>query len=244
MKRLKLFLSLALSLLLLALPISALASGEEGIEVYDRAGLLTPEQEALLSGFRDPHGTRLCLVTGSSQFSSSEIKRICDIGRRDSAIVLAIDRAYPGATYYYEMFTYGHADKLLSQDACDAILDSEAVYYAIKNGKLFDGAAVFFSRSSEALSAVWREPTPLWQSTLITALVVGALAGGGTALGIYLYYRKKRRGVSYPLDRYAKLQLTEANDFFVGKSVTRVRVQSSSGSSGGRGSGGGSRGRR
>ena len=74
-------------------------------------------------------------------------------------------------------------------------------------------------------------------------VVVGLLAGGGAVLGVFLYYRKKQHGESYPLDRYAKLQLTEAEDRFVGSFVTRTRVQSSS-SGGGGGSHGGHRGGR
>ena len=64
---------------------------------------------------------------------------------------------------------------------------------------------------------------------------------------LFLSYRKKRHGESYPLSRYANLQLTESVDHFVGSFVTRVRIQSNSGSSGGGGGGGfsgGSRGRR
>ena len=75
---------------------------------------------------------------------------------------------------------------------------------------------------------------------ILIAVVAGLLAAGGSVLGVVLFYLKKQHGVSYPLDRYAKLHLTHREDRFVGSHVTRVRVQSSNGSGGSRG--GGSRG--
>ena len=79
---------------------------------------------------------------------------------------------------------------------------------------------------------------------VILGVVLGALAGGGAVLGVFLYYRKKQHGDSYPLDRYAKLHLTDAQDRFVGSYITRTRVQSNSGGGGGGGSRGGHRGGR
>ena len=63
-------------------------------------------------------------------------------------------------------------------------------------------------------------------SNILFCVLSGVLAGGFTALGVALSYRRKKRGSSYPLDRYAKLNLTLREDRFVGSFVTRTRIQS------------------
>ena len=64
-------------------------------------------------------------------------------------------------------------------------------------------------------------------SIVLISVSVGAMVGGGTVIGVWLCYRRKKRGESYPLSRYADLYLTESHDRFVGSFVTRVRVQNS-----------------
>ena len=63
---------------------------------------------------------------------------------------------------------------------------------------------------------------------VLAGLIGGALIGGITVLCVFLFYRKKRHGASYPLDRYASMDLTDSEDRFVGSYDTRVRIQNNS----------------
>ena len=71
-----------------------------------------------------------------------------------------------------------------------------------------------------------------------------AFAVRGAVIAVY---RKKKASVDYPLDRYARLELTHESDAFVREYTTRTYSPRSSGSSGGgsrHGGGGGHRGGR
>ena len=237
-----------LTLLLLALFVVPALASSGGVTVLDRADLLTSGEEAGLRAYADTlHGTKFYLVTSSSRMSSSSVRSLCGLADGTSAIVLVVDHAVGGA-YYYEMFAYGHADDVISRRASDAILDDSALYSAIKGGRIFDGAARFFTLTASRIDKDWFKPGERFGGigvTIAVGIIVALLAGGGTALGVFLVYRRKLHGTVYPLDRYASLQLTYRDDRFVGSSVTRVRIQRASSGGGGKSrSGGGSRGRR
>ncbi len=219
--------------------------------VYDDAGFLTDAEITELSAVCDcaKGGVQFYVVTSSSQLSSHAVERRCGIDANKDAVVLVIDKT--NGIHYYEMFTYNRADGMLSDSEVDEILDDPSVYTNIKTGKLAAGAKAFLSLCHTRVGAALeeerareaREPMMI----VVTAIVVAVLAGGGSVLGVFLYYRRKLHGEIYPLDRYARLHLTECQDRFVGSYVTRVRVQSSSSGGGGGGRGGasgGSRGRR
>ncbi|MBQ8356943.1 MAG: hypothetical protein IJX39_03945 [Clostridia bacterium] len=219
--------------------------------VYDQADLIPLRHELQMKQPYDcdvPNGVNFYVVTASNRMTSREVVNLCHIGNDENAVVLVIDRQ--NDTYYYEMFTYNWADDALSDSEVDDILDDPEVYEYIKGGYLYAGWERFCTLVESELQAqaqLEREREarkPLM--SVIVGLVVAVLAGGGTALGVFLYYRRKQHGETYPLDRYARMHLTESHDRFVGSFVTRVRVQSNNGGSGGggRGPSGGSRGRR
>jgi uncharacterized membrane protein YgcG len=216
------------------------------VTVYDSAGFFTAEEEIRLESMRgeDTHGVSFYLVTATVQMSASRVHSVCAIGEK-SAVVLVIDST--GTTYYYEMFTFNGADDLFSDRDVDDILDADSVYRNIKRGDLYEGCESFFGLCQQVIAKeIARQNAFPWPA-LIAGVIGGVLIGGITVLCVFLFYRKKRHGVSYPLDRYATLNLTEHRDLFVGSYVTRVRVQSNSSggsSSGGGGFSGGSRGRR
>ena len=246
MKKIITILSIFLLLVLSLVPVSAATAG--GVTVIDAADMLSQsEEEALSQSYGESkHGTSLYLLTSSRQLSVSEVRSLCSIERGESAAALVVD--FSGATYYYEMFTFGHVDGVLSDRACNAILDDSSLYSAIKGGRIYDGAARFFTLTAARIERDWYNPGERFGGvgvSIAVGIVIALLAGGGAAFGVYLYYRKKRHGESYPLDRYASLNLTYHEDRFVGSSVSRVRIQSRS-SGGGRSGGGGgrSRGRR
>ena len=177
--------------------------------------------------------------------SAATVARTLGFAENNAAVVLLVRQI--GTGYFYDMYTYGAANDIFSDAVVDRILDNADVYSKLKSGDISGGAFDFFNLCTEQiLQAAEKEAAreaakPL--RMLRFSLIVGVLAGGFTALGITLCYRRKKRGSSYPLDRYAKLNLTLREDRFVGSFVTRTRIQSSNGS-GGRGGGGSHRGGR
>ena len=246
MKKTLFFCFAMLLCIVLILPLAAEAAVVPmEITVQDKADLLTLEEEQAIADLqgRSPRDVRLFLVTATRQLTEREVAALCGADQGEHAAVLVIDRNASGV-YYYEMFLFNRADKMMTISESNAILDDPQVYGDLKNGRLAEGATRFFSLVSDEIDE-WYRQRPLWITGV--GIGVGLLIGGITVLCVFLGYRKKRHGESYPLSRYANLQLTESVDHFVGSFVTRVRIQSNSGSSGGGGGGGfsgGSRGRR
>lgn len=173
--------------------------------------------------------------------SASSVASALGFHIQQDAVVLLVRQV--GSIYYYDMYTYGAAEEIFTDSAVDRILDDPDVYDKLKSGDISGGSLDFFNLCTEQILYVEertaaRNAARPWR-ILCISLIIGVLTGGFTALGIVLHYHRKKRGSSYPLDRYAKLHLTLREDRFVGSYVTRTRIQSSS-SGGGRSGGGGS----
>ena len=165
--------------------------------------------------------------------------------RGEDAVLLVVTYEMFNGNYYYNMYTYGEANYAISQKEVDYILDSRGVYNNIKSGYVAEGAEAFFEGSARAcvgrVGVSWG--VIIGVSALI-AVVIALIVCGGVAAA----YKRKRASVDYPLDRYAKLELTQRSDAFVREYVTRTYSPRSGGggsSGGGRhGGGGGHRGGR
>ena len=238
---------------LLALSVSAFQ-----VDVKDEAGLLSAVEETTLYFHYDSEtdlklsNTHFGVLTVLSRYSddypsNASVKSKFNLTDSDSALILVL-RSY-GSSYYYDIYLYGEVDTIFSDADVDRVLDDTNVYNNLKKGYFDAGINSFFSLSAnvmirhyEAVAArKARAPMVAAMMGLITALLVG----GGSMLGVFLYYRRKCHGTTYPLDRYAHLQLTHREDRFVGSFVTRTRIPKNNGSrSGGRSGGGGRRGGR
>lgn len=225
------------------------------VEVLDLLGLLSEEEEKRLSSSarKDTHGISFYLITMQTAYADDyltdgEIYTMLDLPewylQKTHAVVLVVRMTGANNKFYYDMYTYGDAVDVFSDYDVNRILDEDTVYDSLKAGNVKNGAAAFFELCADeidghykALAAKERRK-PL--VVVLIAVSAGLVAAGGSVLGVVLYYRKKQHGITYPLDRYAKLNLTHREDRFVGSYVTRVRIQSSSSNGGSRG--GGSRG--
>lgn len=158
----------------------------------------------------------------------------------DSLALLVIQYDTWSDTYYYYLDTYGEAEHDITDTEVNRILDNSDVHDNIKSGNLKEGILAFADLSATAVSGHLRQS---FVKVLTVSLVIAAAVAVAVALSIYFSYKKKLHSESYPLERYASLNLQIAKDNFVTKFVTRVRIQSSSGSrsGGGRSGGGGSR---
>ena len=65
---------------------------------------------------------------------------------------------------------------------------------------------------------------------ILISLVVGIVVAGIVCFAIVKRYKKALQSPIYPLEHYASLDLTHRRDNFIGKTVSRVRVSSSSSS--------------
>lgn len=250
----------ALSLLLALacfLPICATQAAPTEGAVIDLLDLLSPTEEKSIFPKTPLHGVKFYLITMQTAYpddrpTDHEICITCGIENTydiEPAVVLVVRKAGAGDAFYYDMYTYGDAYDIFSNQEIDRVLDADAVYNNLKAGNVNDGAAAFFSLCAAEIDehygrlAAKERRKPL--TVVLIAVGVGTLTAGGSILAVVLSYRKKRHGESYPLDRYARLNLTHREDRFVGSFVTRVRVRTNSSSHGGsRGGGGGFRGGR
>ena len=246
--------SLLLAVLCLSLCLALTASAEaEAGRVYDPAHLLSETEEsqlaALLGELSAESGVELYLATYRSKGSYDDFygddycTRVQNI-RGTDAVLLVVTYEYPIDTYYYNMYTYGDANYAISQKEVNYILDTYDVYDNLKGGHVYEGAVAFFEMSAKAFTG--RVGAPMAVIVVISAVISFIIAAAVRA-GIVASYKKKKASVDYPLDRFAKLELTHESDRFVREYTTRTySPRSSGGSSGGgrHGGGGGHRGGR
>ena len=234
----------ALVLLLLAACVLPAFATAPTVKVVDNAGYLTDEEETQLTGALSGKtgDVTYCIVTVTSRTnpSDSTMFNLCDCSKEDAVIALCI--YHDGSEYRYYLYTFGPADKAISDSAVDRILDDNGVYSNIKAGRMAAGCRAFLTAADSewqaAAAKAERKQATRVPRAIGVGLAVGFVVGGGAALAVFLLYKRKQHGEIYPLDRYAKLNLTLCQDRFIGSYVTRVRVSNSS-SSGSRSGGGG-----
>lgn len=241
MKKLYFFLLLLLMLAMLVLPASAHTA-----TVSDNGDLLSDTDEELLGRACKctDYNVDFYIVTrdkAATPLTDSAARKACGIADGDSAIVLLLRRH--GGTYYYDMYTFGEAYDIFADSDVDAVLDDPKVYDNLKSGNLGAGCEAFTLHCQSILNEHYYKEAERERRAPLTAVlfgvIIGALSAGVTVLCVFLSYRRKTRGETYPLDRYARLYLTESRDIFAGSFVTRVRIQSNNSSGGGRSGGGG-----
>lgn len=244
-----------LVLTLLALPTAAASDYvPTSHRVYDPAGLFDPAEQATLAEhlntLSDTSGAQLYLATyrasgWSDDFIGDEYCATVRRLDRENAVLLIITFDTRDGLYYYDMYTYGRADSAISSKEVDYILDRDEVYDNLKGGRLLDGATAFFDLSVKAYEG---RVGVSYAVIIPVAAVLGVLIGVLVAWGVASSYSRRHPTVDYPLDRYARLELTAESDTFAGKAITRTYVPRSNGGGGGGGSrhggGGGHRGGR
>ena len=249
MKRIFACMMLAVLLLgVLTLGVSAEQYPDYLVSVTDKDNLLSTEDErrineALLAA-TEAAGIPVCAYVFSSdvgyygrvEYFGDDFLSEHGLSRQDELILLVV--AVTHYEVYYDLYLYGDAWDRINQKERDYILDDSRVYNNLKNARIADGLCAYASVSAEAY--VGRLGVS-WQLILIVALIAGAIAGGVSVSSIAASYKKKNPSQSYPLDRFAKLELTRERDHEIGKFVTTTIISSGSrgGHGGGRGGGGG-----
>ena len=249
MKKIKLYSAIAAVLLLiltLALPVGATAASAPEKVVYDRADILSEEQEAEITTYIQQAWQEAdCAFYLATHLLFDKVKPYTgedfleDMGLPYNPDLVLLVITMEDATYFYDIYRFGDAETKIPQKECDIILDNADVYDNLKAGHPTKGCEAFFSLSAQAYNQ--RMGVSYGIIGLISfaiALVIGLIS----CAGVKAAYSMKHRSVDYPLDRFAKLKLTEQSDVFTGSFVTKRVIQSSSSGGGGGSSHGGGRG--
>ena len=169
--------------------------------------------------------------------------RVKDL-RGEDAVLLVVTYEMFNGNYYYNMYTYGEANYAINQKEVNYILDDYDVYDNLKGGRVHDGCEAFFTLSAQAYTG---RVGMAWGVIIFLAAAISIGIAFAVRGAVVAAYRKKKATVDYPLDRYARLELTHESDSFVREYTTRsYSPRSSSGGGGGsrHGGGGGHRGGR
>lgn len=213
----------------------------ENIEKTARSARETCDCDFYIATYRTPQNT----VSYGYQFQYTGEAFLSDYGLSARSNIVLLILTLDNGTYYYDMYTYGDAYSRIGQKEVDYILDDDSVFDNIKAGHLEDGACAFLQLSAKAYRG--RVGVSYWVIVPVT-FIISALIGIGVCAGVKVKYSMKMKSVDYPLNRFAKLELTEQNDVFKGSFVTKRIIESNPGGGGGGGSshggGGGHRGGR
>ena len=219
--------------------------------MFDHAGLLTADSIAVISQavydaaeqsqcafyvatYRTP--SNVISVNYEFMYTGEDFLAEQGLSMQDDIVLLVI--TLDDGAYYYDMYYYGDAPSRIPSKEVNYILDHDTVYDSLKSGELEAGSCAFLSLAAKAYCG------RVGASYVVIAIVsfgIALLIGIGACAGVKTAYSMKKRSVDYPLNRFAKMELKEQNDIFVGSFVTKRVIQSSSGG-GGRSSHGGGRG--
>lgn len=239
------FVLISLTILMAVFPVSALASKNEdpGSRIYDRDNCLpygdSDRIYEYICNAENAMGAVFLIAVFDAKYGIPDEYTILDyfgFTTDDNLVLLVIEYDADGVNCY-EMFTYGRPHRLISGSAVDRILDNGDVYHNIKGNDLTAGAIAF-------IQATAYEMQDSEKSIDLVKVVISIAAGIIAVVVVIVIYKTKLKSPVYPLSEFTELKLTERQDYFVGKTVSRVKIESSSGSSSGGSSGGGSRGRR
>ena len=208
--------------------------------VYDRAEVFTKSEiaeiEAAARRFYAKSYASVYVVTDNSRYANTYDGDdfMTEYGISGDGIILVIT---DNANRNYNIYPYGKCYSKISDGEYNDILDTSSVYNNIKAGYYKAGAI-----SCIELCEIACRPNVMGY---VVGAVIVVLAITGIFIGCTVYsYKKKMRSEKYPLDRYARLDLTVRRDDFITKFVTvQVIKSSSSGGSRGGSRGGGRSGR-
>ena len=251
-------------MILTVLPVCAQEQEQEPSYAYtkviDKHDQLSDDEELLINAAlekaSEAAGIPICAYVfipeytyyGYEKYVGDDFLAEYGLSRNEPLVLLVVTMATTTENYY-NIYTYGDAYTRINDKEIDYILDDSTVYYNIKDareGDLAKGICEYAELSAQAYTG---RLGVSWKLILIIALVVGAIAGYISVKSIAASYKKKNPSQSYPLDRFAKLELTRERDREIGKFVTTTIISSGSrpghGGGGGRtGGGGGHRGGR
>ena len=231
--------------LVMVLVLSFVASAaKQEVVLYDRAGLISSQEDDKIrkggnDAMEDMDGIAINIIITPDFYSnySSAMQDTYTLTQDQDMILLVVYYSAYRNYYEYEVVTFGEARKAISSTRQEDI--SDAIYSYVKGGQLSDACNLFIERAHEEYLAQKKTRTPRIIGISLICGVAGAMIA---TLAVVISYRKKRRSPSYPLKEFSQLTLITCDDVCTGRTVTKVKLPTSSGGS--RGGGGRSSGRR
>ena len=219
-----------ISLLTAVIPTHAVSYGA----LIDDAQLFSSQEEQeIQNAIMSVSGVRMYIITTRDSFFNEN--KLLSLIERDNSIVLTINMN----TRHYDIHTYGQANANLFDSE---IRKLESAVESKLSSDNYKGAVLSFIEKADIAYNGELKTEPiiviLWSLgiSVVIAIIVCAI--------VIAKYKMKMRPTNYPLDKYAKMQLNQKEDVFLGKVVTTRRIQTSTSSGGGgrSSSGGGHRG--
>ncbi len=224
--------------------------------LYDDADLFTDDEETLICDIAEKvyDESGLLTVVLTDYGVGDVLNNLYSYaGSATDMVMLTVDMSAREFEIYQYNSEEGESAFRISYYESENILDS--IFGDMADGEYADAALLFIEMAESAYinsenfvsgdydgyEYVEYDDEDLWIGSLVMSLGVGVLVGGLSVLFVWLSYKKKVHGSTYPLSQYSKLNLTDSKDNFVTKNVVVTRIPDPPSSSGG-GGGGGSRG--
>ncbi len=224
-------LSFFLCLAFLCMP--CFASDAKRAEVQDYMNALTVAEEELLTqklqAVSQEKKVHFCFVlVDQSYYEGKTFLQSAGIDEDDATVLVCVTRAM--GVYYFDLYTFGAAEQRITDKEVERILDAGM---PIKQGKIAEG----LSGITDAVQTYYQSSFAYWGKCFLIAFCISLAIALGVYLWVFFAYRRKNRGVSYPLESYTNLELTVNEDRFMGTFVTKTRIPRPSSNSGGGGGG-------
>lgn len=233
-------------------------AADDSKRVYDKAGLFTQSQsdalEERIAALRQKISMDVVILTIDDAEGKSSMEYADDYYE---AYEFGEGKKYSGALFLVDMdnreawiSTEGDMIGYLTDDRIESILDD--AYAGLSNGD-FGAAAVSFLKGVEKYvdmgvpgdlyyydteTGKITKPRSLTLGNLLFAAAASLIAGVTGIIVVFSKYKWHAASYRYPLMEKCRLQLTNQEDVLINRTVTHVRVQSSSSSGGSSGSGG------
>ena len=224
--------------------------------VYDGADLYTDDEESSIALYAEDvynrSGLLTVVVTDYGIYDMLDSLPHYSSGAEDM-LLLAVDMQAREFEVYQYNAPEGESAFRVSYNESEAILDS--IFQDMADGWYADAAILFVKLAEEYFTNAdafdqgsvgdgyeyidYPEEEQSIIDSLLTGMFFGAVIGGVAVLIVWLTYKRKVHGETYPLGQFADLKLTENRDTFITKNVVVTRIPDPPSSSGGSGRSGG-----
>lgn len=228
--------SVLLLFICLLICLGVLFAGAQTTTVYDTAGLFSAQEiddiAVACREAKDATNADFYIITSRTRYEGEEYLDNCDISSSGGAVILIL--SLDNDICHYDMYTFGRAERDITDREVDGILDDPSIVSNINNKDFAKAGIAFVRLSADALGkpGAFGNLDSFWNSikvgffiSLAVALVVCLIIVGR--------YKNKLGQTNYPLDKYTDLNLRTQSDVFIGKTVTTRHIESSSGSGSG-----------
>ena len=224
--------------------------------VYDNADLYTDDEEAKIAEAAEKIYTndRVACVIVTDYGMGDILRMLPAYAGSEDIVLLTVDMSARTFELYQYNATHGESAFRISASESDAILDgilpsmadadyADAAHTFLELAKICFTGGEAFDPSDTGGDYTYQEYGKTFSfRTVLLPLLIGMAAGGISVLCVYGVYKRKVHGAIYPLGEFAKLNLIDAKDTFVTKSVIVTRIPDPPSGGGGASRSGGSRG--